>query len=75
MSSIGEIFETLQTAIESTTSKRQNLNASRDWRQRRETDIFKNNTKPDGQLMLAHCVEIAQSLGLVMLDEMQVVDD
>ena len=29
----------------------------------------------DGQLMLAHCVEIVQSLGLVMLDEMQVVDD
>ena len=29
----------------------------------------------NGQLMLAHCVEIVQSLGLVMLDKMQVVDD
>ena len=28
----------------------------------------------NSQLMLAHCVEIVQSLGLVMLDEMQVVD-
>ena len=29
----------------------------------------------DSQLMLAHCVEIVQSLGLVTLDEMQLVDD
>ena len=29
----------------------------------------------DSKLMLTHCVEIVQASGLVMLQEMQVVDD